>query len=106
MVWNFVKKISVRVPTLLCRFDEDDLRKPKKDKENNLNKARKFFIKIAEKRSSLTLFIVKAANPDADAKKGIPLVERKFGFLMDSRWKDVPIEMVDGKEREHFQKFE
>jgi hypothetical protein len=37
LVWDFIRKISVRVPTLLCRFDEDDLRKPKKDKENNLN---------------------------------------------------------------------
>jgi hypothetical protein len=29
---------------------------------------------------------VKASNPDADAKKGIPLVERKFGFIIDSKW--------------------
>jgi hypothetical protein len=63
-------------------------------------------MKIAEKRSSLTLFIVKAANPDADAKKGIRLVERKFGFIMDSKWKDIPIEMVDGKEKEHWQKID
>jgi len=61
---------------------------------------------MAEKRSILTLFIVKAANPDADAKKGIPLDERKFGFIMDSKWKDIPIEMVNGKEKEHWQKID
>jgi hypothetical protein len=34
---------------------------------------------------------VKAANPDADLKKGIPLIERKFGFMMDCKWKDAPL---------------
>jgi len=34
---------------------------------------------------------VKAVNPDADPKKEIPLIERKFGFLMDCKWQDTPV---------------
>jgi hypothetical protein len=40
LVDKFIKNMSMKAITLICRFDEVDLKKPKKNLENNLNKAR------------------------------------------------------------------
>jgi hypothetical protein len=31
VLWDNIRKFSARIPTLLCRIEEEDLRKPKKN---------------------------------------------------------------------------
>ena len=92
------------------RYDEAERIKMKGDlpKEFERSKLDTKIMRMAEKRKQRCDIVNNWHQQHylKEYKEIVMIVERKFGFLMDSRWKDVPIEMVDGKEREHFQKFE